>query len=51
MKAVLPVLLGLVVATAVPLHAQQRIPRSQRGSVMQMIGQTEVTVALIVVDS
>lgn len=44
MKAVLPVLLGLVVATAVPLHAQQRIPRSQRGSVMQMIGQTEVTV-------
>jgi hypothetical protein len=28
----------------VPLGAQQRIPRSQRGSVMQMIGETLVTV-------
>lgn len=32
----------LAVATALP--AQQRIPRSQRGSVMQMIGETRVTV-------
>lgn len=37
-------LAAALLAVALPLGAQQRIPRSQRGSVMQMIGQTEVTV-------
>lgn len=36
--------IALVLTAASPLAAQQSIPRSQRGSVMQMIGGTRVTV-------